>query len=72
MRSRIDPALKPHRRAGRKWHVSNVRDVLTRSTYRGKHLYGVINTRNGIKWPEEEWQEIPAPVIISEVEWLEV
>lgn len=57
---------------GRKWHVSNVRDILTRSTYRGKHLYGVYDTRNGIKRPEEEWQEVPAPVIIPEAEWLEV
>lgn len=57
---------------GRKWHVSNVRDILTRSTYRGKHLYGVRDFRNGIKRPEEEWQEIPVPVIIPEEEWLEV
>lgn len=57
---------------GRKWHVSNLRDILTRSTYRGRHLYGVHDTRNGIKRPEEEWQEIPAPVIIPEAEWLEV
>jgi site-specific DNA recombinase len=57
---------------GRKWHVSNVRDILTRSTYRGKHLYGVHDTRNGIKRPEEEWQEVDAPIIISETEWLEV
>lgn len=57
---------------GRKWHVSNVRDVLTRSTYRGKHLYGVHDVRNGIRRPEEEWQTIDAPVIIPEAEWLEV
>ncbi|MHA3840495.1 recombinase family protein [Sphingomonas aestuarii] len=57
---------------GRKWHVSNVRDILTRSTYRGKHLYGVHDTRNGVKRPEEEWQEVAAPVIIPEAEWLEV
>ena len=57
---------------GRKWHVSNVRDILTRSTYRGRHLYGVHDTRNGIRRPEEEWQEIAAPVIIPEAEWLEV
>ncbi|MFD1788068.1 recombinase family protein [Sphingomonas floccifaciens] len=57
---------------GRKWHVSNVRDILTRSTYRGKHLYGVHSTRNGIKRPEEEWQEVASPVIIPEAEWLEV
>ena len=57
---------------GRKWHVSNVRDVLTRSTYRGRHRYGVHDTRNGIKRPEEEWQEVAAPIIIPEAEWLEV
>jgi hypothetical protein len=57
---------------GRKWHVSSVRDILTRSTYRGKHLYGVYDSRNGIKRPEEEWQEVAAPVIIPEAEWLEV
>ena len=57
---------------GRKWHVSNVRDILTRSTYRGKHLYGVHDTRNGVKRPEEEWQMVTAPVIIPEGEWLEV
>lgn len=57
---------------GRKWHVSNVRDILTRSTYRGKHLYGIHDTRNGIRRPEEEWQEVAAPVIIPEPEWLEV
>lgn len=57
---------------GRKWHVSNVRDVLTRSTYRGIHLYGVKDTRNGVKRPEEEWQKVAVPVIIPEHEWLEV
>ncbi|WP_374943150.1 recombinase family protein [Sphingomonas sp.] len=57
---------------GRKWHVSNVKDILQRSTYRGKHLYGVHDVRNGIKRPEEEWQTIDAPVIIPEDEWLEV
>ena len=57
---------------GRKWHISNLRDVLTRSTYRGRHLYGVHDTRNGVRRAEEEWQEIPAPVIIPEAEWLEV
>ena len=57
---------------GRKFHVSNVRDILIRSTYRGKHLYGVHDIRNGIKRPEDEWQEIPAPVIVPEAEWLEV
>lgn len=57
---------------GRKWHVSNVRDILTRSTYRGKHYYGVVDTRNGIRRPEEEWQAISVPVIIPEAEWLEV
>ena len=57
---------------GRKWHVSNIKDLLQRSTYRGKHLYGVYDTRNGLKRPEEEWQEVPAPIIIPEAEWLEV
>lgn len=57
---------------GRKWHISNLRDILTRSTYRGRHLYGVHDTRNGIKRSEDEWQEIPAPIIIPEAEWLEV
>ncbi|CAN5599792.1 recombinase family protein [soil metagenome] len=57
---------------GRKWHVSNVRDILTRSTYRGVHLYGVNDTRNGVKRPEDEWQKVIVPVIIPEHEWLEV
>lgn len=57
---------------GRIWHVSNVSQILRRSTYRGKHLYGVHDTRNGMKRPEHEWQEVPAPVIIPETEWLEV
>lgn len=57
---------------GRKWHVSNVRDILTRSTYRGVHLYGVHDVRNGVKRPEEEWQKIVVPIIIPEAEWLEV
>lgn len=57
---------------GRKWHVSNVRDILTRSTYRGVHFYGVHDIRNGVKRPEEEWQKIAVPVIIPEAEWLEV
>lgn len=57
---------------GRKWHVSNVKDILQRSTYRGKHLYGVHDVRNGIKRPEEEWQVIAVPAIIPEAEWLEV
>lgn len=53
---------------GHKWHVSNVCDLLTRSTYRGKHRYGVRDTRNGIKRPEEEWQQVAAQVIIPETE----
>ncbi|OYX75974.1 MAG: hypothetical protein B7Y77_02855, partial [Bradyrhizobium sp. 35-63-5] len=57
---------------GGKWHVSNVKDVLNRSTYRGIHYYGVHDTRNGVKRPEEEWQKIAVPVIIPEHEWLEV
>ena len=57
---------------GGKWHVSNVKDILNRSTYRGIHYYGVYDTRNGVKRPEEEWQKIVVPVIIPEHEWLEV
>ncbi len=57
---------------GRKWHVSNLRDILTRSTYRGIHLYGVHDIRNGVKRPENEWQKVAVPAIISEAEWLEV
>lgn len=57
---------------GRKWHVSNVRDILMRSTYCGKHLYGVHDTRNDIKRPKEDWLVVAAPVIIPEAEWLEV
>ena len=57
---------------GRKWHVSNVRDILTRSTYRGIHLYGVHDIRNGVKRPEEEWQKVAVPVIIPDAEWLQI
>lgn len=57
---------------GRKFHISNLRDIPTRSTYRGRHLCGVHDTRNGTKRSEEEWQEVPVPVIIPEAEWLEV
>ena len=57
---------------GRKWHVSNVRDILTRSTYRGVHLYGVHDIRNGVKRPEEQWQKIAVPIIVPEADWLEV
>ena len=49
-----------------------MRDTSTRSTYRGRHIYGGHDTRNNTKHPEEEWQEIAAPVIIPEAEWLEV
>ncbi|RYY28390.1 MAG: recombinase family protein [Sphingomonadales bacterium] len=57
---------------GRKWQVSNIKDILNRSTYRGKHLYGVNDVRNGVKRPEDEWQTIEVPIIIPEAEWLEV
>lgn len=57
---------------GRKWHVSNVKAILQRSTYRGRHLYGVHDVRNGIKRPEDEWQIIDVPIIIPEAQWLEV
>ena len=57
---------------GRKFHVSNIKGILERSTYRGKHLYGVHDVRNGVKRPEEEWQTIEVPIIIPEAEWLEV
>ena len=54
---------------GRKWHVSSVRDVLTRSSYFGRHLYSVHDTRNEVKRPQEEWVTIPVPVIIPDAEW---
>ena len=57
---------------GRKFHVSSVKDILTRSTYRGIHYYGIVDTRARLRRPEEEWQRIHVPVIIPEADWLEV
>lgn len=57
---------------GRKFHVSNVREILTRRTYFGAHPYGIRDTRGEVDRPEEEWETIPVPVIIEEAEWLEV
>ena len=57
---------------GRKFHVSSVRDILMRSTYYGVHRWGVYDTREGIKRPEEDWQSIPVPAIIPKDEWDEV
>lgn len=45
---------------------------LVRLTHHVITAFVAAGTRNNTKHPEEEWQEIAAPVIIPEAEWLEV
>jgi site-specific DNA recombinase len=57
---------------GRKFNISSVRGLLTRTTYRGEYRYGLWDTRNKVRRSADECQIITVPAIIPDDEWHEV
>src|SRR3546814_15246919 len=54
---------------GKPFHVSNVDDVLRRTTYMGTHYFNQTNSRTGERRPREEWVAMSAPAIIAETDF---
>lgn len=57
---------------GRKFNISNVQGLLTRTTYRGEYRYGLWDTRNKVKRSDKECEVIHVPAIIADEDWHEV
>ena len=57
---------------GRKFNISNIQGLLTRTTYRGEYRYGLWDTRNKVRRSADECQIISVPAIIPDDEWHEV
>ena len=51
---------------GKPFHVSNVDDVLRRTTYAGTHYFNRTNSRTGERRPREQWVPMEVPAIIDE------
>jgi site-specific DNA recombinase len=51
---------------GKPFHVSNIDDVLRRTTYMGLHYFNQTNSRTGEKRPRKEWVAMDVPAIIAE------
>lgn len=53
-------------RRGRRFSTGGVYDLLTSTTYYGKHHFNRTDTRNGRPRPPSEWIEFEVPAIIDE------
>jgi DNA invertase Pin-like site-specific DNA recombinase len=53
-------------RRGRKFGVGSLQDLLTTSTYCGRHYFNQTDSRTGKKKPRSEWVEVKVPAIIDE------
>ncbi len=51
---------------GRRFHVSNVHDILTRTAYVGRHHFNRKDSRTGRPKPPSEWITIAVPPLIDE------
>jgi site-specific DNA recombinase len=51
---------------GKPFHVSNVDDVLRRTTYAGTHYFNRKDSRTGERRPREQWVPMEVPPIIDE------
>lgn len=51
---------------GKPFHVSNVDDVLRRTTYAGTHYFNRTDSRTGERRPREQWVPMEVPSIIDE------
>jgi site-specific DNA recombinase len=51
---------------GKPFHVSNVDEVLRRTTYAGTHYFNRTDSRTGERRPRDQWVPIEVPPIIDE------
>ena len=54
---------------GKPFHISNINDVLRRTTYMGLHYFNQTNSRTGERRPRGEWVAMEVPPIIAEEEF---
>ena len=57
---------RSHSYRGKPFHVSNVNDVLRRTTYMGTHFFNQTDSRSGERRPREQWVSMTVPAIIDE------
>jgi len=57
---------RSHSYRGKPFHVSNVNDVLRRTTYMGTHFFNQTDSRSGERRPREQWVPMAVPAIIEE------
>lgn len=55
-----------YNRRGNKWQNSTIGNMLTTTTYAGRHLFRPTDWRTKKTLPRTEWIEIPCPAIIDE------
>ncbi|WP_439543388.1 recombinase family protein [Hyphomicrobium sp.] len=53
-------------RRGRRFSTGGVHDILTSSTYHGRHHFNRTDSRNGRARPPSQWVEFPVPQIVDE------
>ena len=57
---------RSHSYRGKPFHVSNVNDVLRRTTYMGTHFFNQTDSRRSEPRPREQWVPMTVPAIIEE------
>ncbi|WP_281196611.1 recombinase family protein, partial [Paramagnetospirillum marisnigri] len=59
-------------RRGHAWGIGSLQDLMTSSTYCGRHLFNRTESRTGRQRPDAECVEMAVPAIISEEVYLQV
>jgi site-specific DNA recombinase len=54
---------------GHRFHVAIVHKILTRTIYRGTHVFNKLSSKSGRAKPAEEWVLVPVPAIINEADF---
>ncbi len=53
-------------RSGRPFYQKNVHQILTRTTYAGRHFFNRVHAKTGEEKPRDEWVELETPAIIDQ------
>ncbi len=53
-------------RRGRRFSTGSIHEILTSSTYCGRHFFNRNDSRNGCRRPPSQWIEVQVPVIVDE------
>ena len=59
-------------RNGNSFYQKNVHQILTRTTYSGRHYFNRVHSKTGKAKPRDEWVELMTPVIIDQQTFDEV